>query len=99
QKNDKPIKLKRRRQEKVSKGYYHSERNLVEAIKSHVAPAFKGGKSGDDEFKTIECWIMDTADDIAYSTYDLEDALKGSFVSPLRLLAKVVDDKTLLGGI
>ena len=39
-------------------------------------------KVGDGEFKTIECAIMDLADDIAYSTYDLEDAFKAGFVTP-----------------
>ena len=36
---------------------------------------------------------MDLADDIAYSTYDLEDAFKAGFLSPLELLA--LDEKTL----
>ena len=27
---------------------------------------------------------MDVADDIAYCTYDLEDALKGRFLSPMK---------------
>ena len=30
---------------------------------------------------------MDVADDIAYSTYDLEDALKAGFISPLIMLS------------
>jgi dGTPase len=38
-----------------------------------------------DEFKTIECSIMDIADDIAYSTYDLEDSFK-------RLSARIARD-------
>ena len=59
----------------VVKGYYDSERELVERIKKavlgrRVAP--------DGTFKTIECGIMDLADDIAYSTYDLEDAFKAA---------------------
>jgi len=61
------------------KGYYLEEQDLVSEIKSKV-----GGqnipKSG---FKTIECKIMDIADDIAYSTYDLEDGLKARFYNPL----------------
>ncbi len=36
--------------------------------------------------KTLECQIMDIADDISYSTYDLEDALKGELLLPLEIL-------------
>lgn len=66
------------------KGYYVSEAPLVDQIKMHVL----AGYSLDDNtpFKTIECQIMDLADDIAYSTYDLEDALKGGFLSPISML-------------
>ncbi|WP_121808451.1 dGTP triphosphohydrolase [Mucilaginibacter kameinonensis] len=58
------------------KGYYASESNLVRQIKTKVA--------GDDTkpFKTVECKIMDIADDIAYSTYDLEDGFKAGFYHP-----------------
>lgn len=90
-KYDSLIKLKRKRTDGVSKGYFQSERDLVACIKKHVAP-----NSKHDEFKTIECCIMDTADDIAYSTYDLEDALKGGFVSPLRLLSILAENGPLL---
>ena len=93
---------KRPEPDKVMKGYYSSDMQLVENIKRDVI-----GTSGyGGEFKTIECQIMDLADDIAYSTYDLEDALKAGFVSPLEILndslndalmqkvAKKVSDKT-----
>ena len=68
---------------KLVKGYYDSEKELVQSIKNSVL-----GKTGDvcGEFKTIECQIMDLADDIAYSTYDLEDALKAGFVTPLQMI-------------
>ncbi|MDO1449557.1 dNTP triphosphohydrolase [Rhodocytophaga aerolata] len=64
------------------KGYYGSEKELVESIKNHVLinPNIKGS------FKTIECQIMDIADDIAYSTYDLEDAFKAGFIKPIDLI-------------
>lgn len=39
---------------------------------------------------------MDIADDIAYSTYDLEDAFKAGFLTPLDLLSA---DKEILEGI
>lgn len=76
----------------LNKGYYGSEAPLISKIKKAVDPhdvhrtdTFK--KMSTRGFKTIECQIMDISDDIAYSTYDLEDAFKAEFVSPLRLLA------------
>lgn len=76
------------------KGYYRSEEGLVKRIKEHVvgpdvADGLKGG------FKTIECQIMDLADDIAYSTYDLEDALKTGFVSPMSMIWALSSEITI----
>ena len=73
----------KRQDEKLVKGYYDSEKELVRRIKKSVL-----GKTGNicGEFKTVECQIMDIADDIAYSTYDLEDALKTGFVSPMVMI-------------
>ena len=84
-KYDRPIPWKRptRHNAKLVKGYYRSELALVRSIKTAViGRAGMGGK-----FKTVECHIMDVADDIAYSTYDLEDAFKAGFTAPLDLLA------------
>ncbi|WP_181175645.1 dGTP triphosphohydrolase [Mesorhizobium sp. B2-3-4] len=67
---------------KPVKGYYASEQSLISAIKANVAPGYSG------DFKTVECAIMDVADDIAYSTYDLEDAFKAEFLSPLIMISK-----------
>lgn len=72
------------------KGYYDIERDLVAEIKANVAPGYDG------TFKTIECSIMDLADDIAYSTYDLEDAFKAGFLSPIGMAAATVDEKTAI---
>ncbi len=52
---------------------------MVSEIKKYVASS----STNPELFKTIECQIMDIADDIAYSTYDFEDALKSEFLSPL----------------
>ena len=65
----------------VVKGYYQTESDLVSKVKHKVV-----GSNYDGKFKTVECMIMDVADDIAYSTYDLEDAFKSGFLNPLDLL-------------
>lgn len=65
---------------KVVKGYYQSEAELVERIKASVL-----GNKSEKIFKSIECSIMDIADDIAYSTYDIEDVFKSGFLKPLDL--------------
>ncbi len=59
---------------KPLKAYYSFDNDLVKWIKKQVI-----GNENHDNFKTIECQIMDLADDIAYSTYDLEDGLKAGF--------------------
>lgn len=76
---------------KLEKGYYASEQKLVREIKEAVAPGF----DPDAKFKTIECAIMDIADDIAYSTYDLEDSLHAGFYSPLKLLNEIVNNEVV----
>ncbi len=68
----------------IEKGYYHTERELVSQIKQAVT----GGRDYSGKFKTVECQIMDIADDIAYSTYDLEDAFKANFISPIEMLTQ-----------
>jgi dGTPase len=64
----------------LEKGYYDSEKRIVASIKKAVAPS----SPSETKFKTIECQIMDVADDIAYCTYDLEDTLKGGFLHRLK---------------
>lgn len=84
-KYDTPIPLRAgdRRKPGVGKGYYFEDRELVQNIKESVL----GTSSYTGEFKTIECSIMDIADDIAYSTYDLEDNFKAGFLTPMGLFA------------
>lgn len=64
----------------TQKGYYATEKSIVQAIKRNVGP---GARLKAGEFRTLECSIMDIADDIAYCCYDLEDALQSGFVTPL----------------
>ena len=61
---------------KFNKGYYKSEKGLIDWVKLNVTE----GKRYRGTFKTIECSIMDVADDIAYSTFDLMDALHAGFI-------------------
>ncbi len=81
-KYDKRIPHSRRREAKFCKGYYGSEAELVGRIKEAVA-----GDADRTGFKTVECAIMDLADDIAYSTFDLEDSLKVGFLTPASILS------------
>lgn len=73
--------LPRSASDPLTKGYYQEEKELVEFIKMAVV-----GNKNISGFKTVECQIMDIADDIAYSTYDFEDAMKVGFTSPLDVL-------------
>lgn len=78
-----PILYEDREKKEVVKGYYHEDLELVSAIKKNVI----GSDDPRVKFKSIECSIMDIADDIAYSTYDLEDNLKAGFLTPMGLLS------------
>ena len=64
------------------KGYYKCDENIVRTVKEKLV-----GDESYSPFKTIECSIMDIADDIAYSTYDLEDAFKAGFLTPYKMMA------------
>lgn len=65
------------------KGYYASEAGIINTVKSKLSDKKKCRRN----LKTIECQIMDIADDIAYSTYDLEDSFKAGFIKLLDLLS------------
>lgn len=64
------------------KGYYECDEPVIKTVKEKII-----GNGDFRPFKTIECSIMDIADDIAYSTYDLEDAFKAGFLSPIKIMS------------
>ncbi|AYR21999.1 dGTP triphosphohydrolase [Alcaligenes faecalis] len=90
-KYDRKIPERREGVDPLVKGYYSTEESLVKRIKEKIDPREVRGA----EFKTIECAIMDIADDIAYSTYDFEDSMKGGFTHPLDLFLRLGDEKLL----
>ena len=64
---------------KVIKGYYLDDKKIVSYARKIL---YKSRK----KIKTIECQIMDLADDISYSVYDIEDSFKGGFIQITDLL-------------
>ena len=73
------------------KGYYATEQDLVENIRTQVGYSPESLQNEtlktNPSFRTIECSIMDIADDIAYSIYDLDDTFKAGFLDPITMLA------------
>jgi dGTPase len=68
----------------VVKGYYADDKGIVDTLRSNIIinPSATGRP-----LKTIECQIMDLADDIAYSTYDFEDCMIVGVTRPLDLIS------------
>jgi dGTPase len=79
-KYDYAIPFSRKAEDRLRKGYYLSEEPVVERIKRDIRVDPAAG------LPVVECQIMDIADDIAYSTYDLEDAFKGGLLLPMDVL-------------
>ncbi len=77
----------------IVKGYFQNEEELISKIINNVAPSMESS----DTFKTIECSIMDLADDIAYSVYDIEDSFKSGFTDPLSFLTAINANEAIEG--
>lgn len=67
-----------------AKGVYADDLPVIQRLQ---ALGLSVGLSVGTERRTVECQIMDIADDIAYSAYDLEDTLEAGIVTPLDLVA------------
>jgi dGTPase len=79
-KYDHPIPAIRSLSDPLVKGYYYFDAPLVQEVRTHVL----GSRArGHWELRTLECSIMDIADDVAYSTYDLEDVYKSEMYTPI----------------
>jgi dGTPase len=65
----------------LDKGYYKDDEEIVDKVRAAVV------RTPGAKLKTIECQIMDLADDIAYSTYDLEDCMISGVAHPLDLIS------------
>lgn len=88
-KYDQPLELEQPKDDgtvPVAKGYYKSEADIVARIKSILG-------ASDVPLYTLECQIMDIADDIAYSAYDLEDTMEAGIVTPFDFIS--VEDEIL----
>jgi len=69
--------------DEIEKGYYQVDCDIVLETKKMVL----GREFEALDLRTIECQIMDLADDIAYSTYDLEDCMIAGISTPLDLMS------------
>lgn len=96
-KYDFQIPERRENSQALAKGYYATESELIRKIKKDVLRGYD--LKSTEQFRTIEMQIMDMADDIAYSTYDFEDALKAGFISPIELIAKTNSDDELIDAV
>lgn len=71
------------------KGYFLEEADLIKEVIRNVT----GVENYSGKFRTIECNIMEFADDISYTIYDLEDVLKGRFISFLDITERMLLNK------
>jgi dGTPase len=64
---------------------YDEEENVIEFCFGTRDLAGAPGVAGVNNFKSLECQVMDLADDIAYSCFDVVDGAKARFLTPERI--------------
>lgn len=73
----------------IKKGYYKEYKGLVGDTWKNISR--DTDMSDSTSRKSIECSIMDLADDIAYSTFDLEDTLKSGIINLVDIVMPSLD--------
>lgn len=74
------------------KCYYDSEHEIIERIMSHFpadVPEFHRIENGKTLYKSFDASIMDCADDIAFSTHDLEDIVARKMITYDELMGRI----------
>ncbi|MEF2231955.1 MAG: dNTP triphosphohydrolase [Pseudodesulfovibrio sp.] len=65
---------------------YDFQRDILDFVSPEAAFASQFDSEGElNAFKSLECRIMDWADDIAYSVHDLDDGVRAGFITVKKL--------------
>jgi dGTPase len=72
---------------------YDDQAEILEFCFGPGPLAARLGGTKPNDFKSLECQVMDLADDIAYSCFDIVDGFKARFLAPDRLEAWAAEKK------
>jgi len=72
---------------------YNFQKDILDFVSPDVEfPALFDTESALNSFKSLECRIMDWADDIAYSIHDIDDGIRAGFIT-MKKIRNWMDDK------